>query len=354
MRFHRAFPLLVVALACFGIAKAEVLSVRKVGDKTVMCMHSGMISNLNDCGSPHWYSYVFVGSISAIKPVKDDEKQVQIVPHEVFSGKPDNPVTVLTSQGLCLPKLVVGDRWLFYLRKENGKPIILDYYGNDSLPVTEAQAQIDTLRRLKKIGEFGILRGRVARGEFTDGWWISNAHVVATRKADNVQFAAATDKTGHYEFQPMPPGRYNVAVRPIGDYQPRNSEIDLSPRACWDLTLDSFPNGRIGGHVRRADGSLVQNVYIVLMSPDNSWNRATPTDQEGHYYLPSVESGGYILGLDFPSTHDQPNGGEAGPRAYVPLPTWFYPGVADRSKARIIRLKKDEQLDNLDFTIPAK
>jgi hypothetical protein len=355
MRIGRLIALLAMALACLGVAKAETMSFKKVGNKTIMCMHSGMISELKDCGNElNRYTYVFVGTIAAIKRVKGDESEIQIVPNEVFYGKPGNILTVLTSQGLCFPEFRTGNRWLFYLMREPGKPITLDYYGNNSLPVADARAQIETLRRLKKIGGFGILRGRVARGQFTDGWWISNAHVVATRKADNVQFAAVTDKTGHYEFQPMPSGRYNVAVRPIGDYQPRNSEIDLSTGACWDLTLDSFPNGRIGGHVRRSDGSLVQNVYVVLMSPDNSWNRPTVPDQQGHYNLPLLESGEYVLGLDFPSTHDQPNGGEIGPRAHVPSPTWFYPGVADRSKARVIRLKKDEQLDNLDFTVSAQ
>jgi hypothetical protein len=29
------------------------------------------------------------------------------------------------SQGACLPPLVVGHRWLFFLRKESGKPIVL-------------------------------------------------------------------------------------------------------------------------------------------------------------------------------------------------------------------------------------
>jgi hypothetical protein len=78
--------------------------------------------------------------------------KVQITPEEVFHGDPPTPLTVLTSQGLCLPKLAVGDRWLFSLPKEAGKPIVLDYYGNDSRPVVNAQKQIKTLRRLKTIG----------------------------------------------------------------------------------------------------------------------------------------------------------------------------------------------------------
>jgi hypothetical protein len=239
MRFHRAFGLLAVACTCLGVAQAVVISTRKVGNRTVMCMHSGLMSNLSDCGNrSDWYSFVFIGSISAIKPSMNDEMEIQIVPEEVFSGKPDKPLVVLTSQGLCLPNLVVGDRWLFYLRKENGKPIILDYYGNDSLPVAQAQYQISTLRRLQRIGEFGILRGSVVRGWSFDGKTLPDAHVTADRQSDHKRFVAVTNAEGRYEFQPLPPGQYKITVARIGAYRPGDSEIGLDPGGCWDLTLD--------------------------------------------------------------------------------------------------------------------
>jgi len=210
----------------------------------VTCMHSGLMSDLNDCGKQPWYAYIFVGYISAIKPATNDEMEIQIVPEEVFSGKPDSPLTVLTSQGLCLPKLVVGDRWLFYLRKENGKPIVLDYYGNDSRPVADTKEQIETLRRLEKIGDFGILRGQVVRGESFNGNAVPNAHVIATRQSDNKRFVAITNTEGRYEFQPLPPGNYKITVVPIGSYHPDESEIDLRPGICWDLTLTRSPKHR--------------------------------------------------------------------------------------------------------------
>jgi len=81
MRFLSVLPVLAVVVACLGIAKAEVMSFRKVGDKTVMCMHSGLMSDLNFCPKhDDWYSYMFVGHISSIKPAKDDENVIQIVP----------------------------------------------------------------------------------------------------------------------------------------------------------------------------------------------------------------------------------------------------------------------------------
>src|SRR5580700_3311440 len=122
----RALAILIVVLSCFCAASAQIIFIKKDGNKTVTCMHSGLFSSLSDCGvRSDWYSYVFIGSISRITPAEKDEQQLQIVPEEVFSGTPATPVTVLTSQCECLPKLKVGDRWLFYLRSEKDKPIVL-------------------------------------------------------------------------------------------------------------------------------------------------------------------------------------------------------------------------------------
>ena len=165
MHARRLLVLLALALSWPATNQAQIIGERKVGDKTITCMRTGLVSGYNDCGvRSDWNSYVFVGLISEVAPVENHEKKIQLVPEEVFLGTPSTPLSILTSQGDCLRAIKVGDRWLFYLRKVDGKPIALDYYGNDSLPVADAQSQVATLRRLKTIGNLGILRGMVVRG----------------------------------------------------------------------------------------------------------------------------------------------------------------------------------------------
>src|SRR5215831_4942832 len=220
MRIQRILAVLTMVFSGLGIAGAQIVSTFEKDGKTVTCMHSGLMSDLNDCGvRSDWYTYVFVGSISAITPAKDDEKRIQVIPEEVFSGEPASPLTVLTSQAPCLPDLAVGDRWLFFLRKEDGKPIVLDFYGNDSRPVAYAQKQIETLRRLKTIGDFGILRGSLVRGGYLERKTVPNARVVARRASDDIQFVATTGSDGNYEFPPVPPGEYKLTADPVGSFQ---------------------------------------------------------------------------------------------------------------------------------------
>jgi hypothetical protein len=315
-------------------------------------MHSGLWSGLNDCGvRSDWYAYVFVGSISAITPVDKDEKKLQIIPEEVFNGRPATPLTVLTSQAACLPKVAVGDRWLFFLRSEKDKPIILDYYGNDSRPVAHAQEQVETLRRLENIGDFAIIRGRVMRGEGFDGKVVRHPRVIAQRKTDNVRFVATTDADGRYQFGPLPPGNYKITVDPIGKYQPDDSGIEVSRGACWDLTLSRSPHAQISGHVRQSDGSSIPGVGVMLIEPDNTSYNTTQTDERGYFNFDGLRPGDYVVGINLPGAPAWKYAG-CGGACVVPPASMYYYGTAERTKALVIKLATDEKRQDIDFIAP--
>src|ERR1700723_842360 len=105
-----AFAVVIMALTCLGAAAAQIMELRADG---TACMHSGLSSDLKNCDVPNWYAYAFVGSISAITPIENGESELKVTPEEVFHGDPGTSLTVRTSQGSCLPKLLVGDRCFF-------------------------------------------------------------------------------------------------------------------------------------------------------------------------------------------------------------------------------------------------
>ncbi len=219
-------------------AAGQVITLKKVGDKTIGCWRSGLSNGgLNDCGfHSDRYTYVFVGKISAVTAFEHDEQRIQIIPQEVFAGKPKK-MNVVTSQGLCLPKLVVGDQWLFYLRRDGSKPIVLDYYGNDSLPLSEASEKVTILRRLKTMKHSGILRGKVWNGDKPT----PSVPVFAVR-SDGRRFTTTTEPDGRYEFPAILPGEYKVSTQATAAYQRGKrgtGEFEIEPQSCWDLELSA-------------------------------------------------------------------------------------------------------------------
>jgi hypothetical protein len=349
MRSLCLMVLLLAPMFCVGGAEAQVISIRKIGNKTVMCMHTGLTSGLRDCGTQaNWYSYVFVGSISAMSPAPNDEKRLEIRPEEIFLGNPGKLLTVFTSQVLCLPRLAVGDRWLFYLRTEKDKPIVLDYYANDSLPVVDAKEQIATLRRLETLGDRGILRGEVRRS-FTNGKPVGDAVVIAHGWLNHLKYVTKTDAQGRYEFSPLPAGRYTISVRPIGSFRADGGSVEVSPHGCWDLFLTHEPEGRISGYVRNLDGSPVAGADVLMSNVNGSQWSTLHADAKGHFQFESLQPGRYLIGIRLGGHYlDQQSSGTP------PAASIYYPGVRTLGEAMPITLRADQKRDNINFTIPAK
>ena len=355
MRFRHVLALLAVIFCHRGIARAQVITVEQIGDKTFEFMHSGLTSDLRDCGTrADWYSYVFVGSISGIASVENDEKALQIVPEEVFLGTPPILLTVLTSQAPCLPDLKVGDRWLFYLRKENNQPIVLDYYGNDSLPAEHAAEQIDTLRRLKTIGNFGILRGEVVRGTWGDRQPVPDIKITATRAGDGLQFTSDTDANRNYEFPPVPPGHYKILGTSVGSFEPDESGAHVVAGTCWHVTLSESPHAGISGQVKYSSGLPAAGVAVALLHADGTQYATGVTYTTGNFAFDSLQAGDFVVELDLFPDADAPDGKAAGNSSTTPVASVFYPGVPNRSGATVIHLGADEKRNDINITIPAQ
>ena len=261
--------------------------------------------------------------------------------------------------GASTPKdsLTVGDRWLFFLRKEDGKPIVLDYYGNDSRPIFHAQEQIETLRRLRMIGDFGILRGSAMRGPtFSDRKPVPGISVVASRLSDHAQFFAMTDAHGHYEFQALPVGKYELTDGSIRDSYVGDAAIEMRRGSCHDVTLWAKPEPpptRLGGYVKRTDGSPVAKCPVLILREDGRWFTTQESAADGYFHEDSLPPGRYVVGIGLPGAPAWKafDCGGACLRE-VPEGLLYYPGMHNRYDALVITLGKDEKRDDIDFTAP--
>jgi hypothetical protein len=348
--------LILALLLCFGDATAQIIEFREADGKKFTCTRSGLMSYQRDCSTrPDWYAYAFVGSISSITPIKNDEKEMQIVPEEIFHGEPANPLTVRTSQAACMAPLAVGDRWLFFLREQNGDPITLDYASNASLPVADAQEQIETLRRLKTIGAFGIVRGSLEReNDSSERKPVPDAHIVASRASDKAQFFTTTDADGQFEFEPLAPGKYKITADPVGSFRPDEQGVEVSRASCSVLALWKAPHARIGGHVRSPDGRPLPEVPVLIINDDGSGFYTVKSDKDGAFRSDEMRPGKYLVGINPPDAPAWKYQACGGPDCEAPPVFLYYPGMHNRSDALVIALAEDEKRDNIDFAVPSQ
>jgi hypothetical protein len=338
------------------VAHAQIITLEQRDGRTVSCMRSGLSSDLKDCGTmSDWYSYVFIGSITSVNPADadKDEKELQILPEELFHGNPPSPLKVVTSQSACLPKFSIGDRWLFFLNEREGRPLTLDYYGNSSLPIEGARSKVEVLRRLGTLRDRGLLRGRVENATFW-GDPVPNLRVSLESVADKAQFSTTTDAPGSYEFQPLPAGEYKISVEPRGSTQFEDrGTLEVKSGACWDLTIKPrVPRSHIAGRVRRYDGSAVSNVPVLIIEEGEGGYRASKTDDTGYFDF-DLSPGKYVIGIALPTTSsptwkDSSCSGACG----AVSADLYYPATHFRKEAVAIEVSADEKRGNIDFTIP--
>jgi len=345
---------LLLFSTCWPI-RAQIIEMRTVNGKPLACTMSGLSSDLKDCGTePDWYKYVFVGSILKMTPTDHDEQEITIVPEEVFSGSPPSPVTVMTSQWLCMRPMAVGEHWLFYLHQESGKPLVIGY-GGASIPVADAGKQLETLRRLRSIGDDGLLRGMVLDGERSgDSKPIPNAQVVAKESKSGRSFIAISDKDGRYEFRPLMAGSYKISVQSPSSKNPDDSKIDVRSGQCWDLTLTRSSQALISGHIQFTSGKPASGIGIVLIDGDRSGYLTMRTNDHGDYTFNQMRPGTYIVGVNYPRRTDWFEGAGGGAEIKLPPASLFYPNSPNIPGAEVLSVGKDEKRSHIDFILPSQ
>ena len=84
-----AVALLTVVLSSLGTV-AQIIEFREIDGRKIQCMHTGLTSDPKDCGAKsYWYSYVFIGSISAIVHADKGEEKLEIIPEECLADPTD-------------------------------------------------------------------------------------------------------------------------------------------------------------------------------------------------------------------------------------------------------------------------
>jgi hypothetical protein len=314
--------------------------------KQILCYIRGREGS---CGISDGYEAVFTGTVVSVTETANGEKRLQLMPEEVFSGAVAGSLTVITDQGECFGDFQAGDRWLFYLQRDPKTKSLLLKYASPTRPIADAQAPIEILRRLAHLNGSGIIMGEVTEPIWNDNKWetsipVPDHKIIAKQPANGREYAAFADNDGHYEFEPLPPGEYQVSANTAGGLLAEEGSTTIGPRSCSLMGFSLEPDGSISGRVIEADGEPAKyvQVAIVPVSTGNMQFTSALADELGRFEVKALHPGRYFVGVGI-----QPRVGNVDGRSGI-----YYPGVRDRNIAVIIDLGRAEKRANLNFQLP--
>lgn len=338
---------LICAIPCVS---GQIIEEREYRGKTITCMLSGLRGWGSPCGTDGNYVYIFVGSVLSVTEISETERDLQLSPHEVFLGDNASRVEVTTNQGACLPELLPGDEWLFYLyRDEKTKELILSY-GCPSAPIAEAQPSIIKLRRLAAMTDSGIITGFVQTSvrfdhdgvkgtEYVD---VPNHKLIAKRTSDGTEYSTLTDADGKYEFEPLPAGSYHLTANTAAGLWAEDGPTTVHPRGCTSYEFELQADGRISGHIKSVDGRPFKiHPWVDITSEDGSHSKSAYVDDHGYFEARGLEPDRYLVGVGIQAQSDTPEW-----RSRI-----YYPGVGTKEKATVIQLGRAEKRTNIDLKL---
>jgi hypothetical protein len=347
-RFALALTILATTIWAAPSCSSQIIEERQYRGKTITCMLSGLQGWGNPCGTDGNYAYIFVGAVLSATEISEKEKRLQITPQEIFLGEPTSQLAVTTNQGACLPEILPGDQWLFYLwRDDKSKELLLDYESPSS-PIAEAQPAISKLRRLAAMADSGIIQGYVTRPvwhddeKYLDNTYPPNHKVIAKHDSDGYEYSAVSDDDGHFEFEPLPAGSYHLSANTEKGLWAEEGPAKVHSQGCESFAFELHSDGEISGRVKSTDGKPFKvHPWIDIKSEARGELRTAYADERGYFDARGLEPGRYLVGIGIAS---EPNTPEWRDRVY-------YPGVRTKEKATVIDLGKAEKRANIDFQL---
>jgi hypothetical protein len=327
------------------LASAQIIWEQDYRGKKISCGVSGLSGFGDSCGF-EYDDADFVGKILSYEELPADEFHLTVSPTEIFKGDLPGIVEMSTRSGACMSKFRIGDEWLFAAKRDKQSGELLLWFGSSGGPLPESAKQVDKFRRLARMKDAGLIVG-----ELTDDSLLgdrrSGQKVVVRSLADGDEHVAITDTDGHFEFPPLPVGRYFIDPNTLsGLWSGDGGETKVEAHECRDYHISMHVDGSIRGSVilPNGDTSRTWNVDAQpLDAPDTSAASAF-TDSDGHFELHGLKSGQYVIGIEV-----------AGVSSRYDLNFGVYaPGVRNRIEAQVVRLGTGEKRENVDIHLPAE
>ncbi len=217
-----------------------------------------------------------------------------------------------------------------------------------SFPIDGNATLLSALRNAEAGGRSRLV-GKVQMKESDYREGEPGVRVVATAGSNLLE--SITNTSGEFEFLNVAPGQYRLSVSSEGYFEDEWRWPREDPRAgssgCRYQSLHVWPDGRVEGAVRNAQGKLLAGVPVQVFAVGKDGEisysplREQKTGGDGTYLLRGLPAGEFIVGVNGEKSSDR-----------FPWPPAFYPGTDDRDQAARLHLGRGEKQTGVDLQLP--
>ena len=302
-------------------------------------------------------SAVFSGEVLEIAPIKTSvpgyarpqttRLRVRFRVDQWYRGKAAAETEVQTGVGAgdCGFKFVPGEKYLVFARNHEGRLATSICSPTKQLAGAAAiLAQIKDPHPLNRVFGQAVFDAQPKRAVA--------ANTDVRLRGPSGDRTLTTNAGGYYEFTDVPPGRYTIELMaPRGWLGGQAREIDLAEaRGCAIEDFRLATDGRV--HLKAANTAIdpAKPLTLELIDADKPIVPGfTPvaiarSEANGDVTWRQVPPGRYLIGLNV--THE--------PDPDRPYPPTFYPGVPDRSAAKVIEVALGAHVTLPPFPIPER
>ena len=266
---------------------------------------------------------------------------------DVFAGGDD---------GDCGYRFKPGERYVVFTHQGTDNRLFATICSG-TRPVGEARALLPQLRAMRNGQRVASVFGVLRRSEppflaLPDDPDEPLRNISLKLRSGDDRFETSSDSAGVYTFYDVHAGVYNFTARvPVRMELTRKSltgglpPFKIPNGACYEYDVVALPTGHIRGSILGPDGKPLPLASVELYRA-GTYDDSRPglwsfQGAEGVFDLDHIGPGEYVLVFNRANRMD-PN---------APFRRAFYPGVADVSDARPIKLKDGQQLLKVNMQV---
>jgi hypothetical protein len=270
---------------------------------------------------------------------------------ETLLGTKDVEIDVFGEGTTCDYYFEQGKRYLVYAYRSSDGTTLHTNICAGTAPVHESRKHLSYLHEVKNRPSGSVFLGRVNR-EFH-----GPAQGTVIIESGGRILRARINARGHFAFKNLSAGKYLVHTLPRAN----SSSLDVmaeDPRTQWEIEIPDHgcikewfqvrPEGEISGQLiggmEKTNDLWVDILFAGRPKQARTNFNQAPVNADGRFKFSFLPPGRYFIGFNLTS----------GPYLDYPYAESYYPGVPNRTRAKIISIGNNQRISGINLPFPTR